>query len=231
MSSLVKFSGSNLVGFSSYSREDDEGFNDALFEFADRNQRYLGALLGRTLNDFRIWQDTECHPSRAMWKKTLEKGIAESVFFVPIVTPRAVKSQHCATEFALFLAREAELGRDDRFFPILYLPVPELDDDALCRDDPVLKIIRERQYFDRGIFAIGISTRRRFKRRLPNSAVTLPVRCASLGKQLMSDRRGRKPRRSLRLSMQRRARERTPRRREKLSAGNTRKRRLRRAPN
>ncbi len=48
----------------------------------------------------------------------------------------------------MFLAREAKLGRDDLVFPILYIPVPELEDEKLWRQDPVLKIVGKRQYLD-----------------------------------------------------------------------------------
>ena len=72
----------------------------------------------------------------------------QSVFFIPIVTPRAVKSPYCKFELDSFLAREAALDRNDLVFPILYINVPALLDDALWRDDPVLSIIAKRQYLD-----------------------------------------------------------------------------------
>src|SRR5262249_53754583 len=72
-------------------------------------------------------------------------AIAESVFFIPIVTPTAVRSHHCKLEFDSFLAREKELGRSDLVFPILYIPVPALIGDR-WRQDPLLSIIGSRQY-------------------------------------------------------------------------------------
>jgi hypothetical protein len=59
-----------------------------------------------------------------------------------------MRSQHCTFEFESFLAREKELGRDDLVFPILYIPVPALEDEKLWRQDPVLKIVGTRQYLD-----------------------------------------------------------------------------------
>jgi hypothetical protein len=46
------------------------------------------------------------------------------------------------------LARETELGRDDLVFPILYIPVPALEDEKLWRDEPILRIVATRQYLD-----------------------------------------------------------------------------------
>ncbi len=70
------------------------------------------------------------------------------MFFVPIITPRVFRSENCAFEFKSFLAREKELGRADLVFPILYIPVPELEDELIWREDPVLQIVGIRQYYD-----------------------------------------------------------------------------------
>ena len=44
-----------LVGFFSYSREDDEAFRRSLSSLRDAIQRHLGAQLGRTRGNFRLW--------------------------------------------------------------------------------------------------------------------------------------------------------------------------------
>ena len=124
MSSLADLS--YLVGFFTYSREDDEGSNRALSGLREAIQNELSAQLGRTHKDFRIWQDKSAISLGTLWEKQISQGVSESVFFIPIITPRALRSQHCAYEFQAFLARESELGRDDLVFPILYIPVPGL---------------------------------------------------------------------------------------------------------
>src|SRR5580658_6346319 len=91
---------SELVGFFSYSREDDAGSDGALSTLRDAIQRELSAQLGRSRADFRVWQDKAAISLGALWEKEIKLGIAQSVFFVPIVTPRAVKSRHCAFEFS-----------------------------------------------------------------------------------------------------------------------------------
>ncbi|MFZ0422402.1 MAG: toll/interleukin-1 receptor domain-containing protein [Xanthobacteraceae bacterium] len=137
-----------LVGFFSYSREDDQGSRGSLSALRDAIQNELSAQLGRSQSDFRVWQDKAAISLGTLWEKEIAQGIAQSVFFIPIVTPRALRSQHCAFEFNAFLKREAELGRDDLVFPILYIPVPALEDEKLWRDDPVLKAVGTRQYLD-----------------------------------------------------------------------------------
>jgi hypothetical protein len=137
-----------LVGFFSYSREDDQGSRGALSALRDAIQTELSAQLGRTRTDFRLWQDKAAISLGTLWERQISKGINQSVFFIPIITPRALRSQHCAYEFQAFLARESELGRDDLVFPILYIPVAALEDEKLWRDEPILRIVATRQYLD-----------------------------------------------------------------------------------
>ena len=137
-----------LVGFFSYSRDDDEAFRRSLSTLRDAIQRNLSARLGRGRRDFRLWQDQEAIASGKMWASQIAKAIEQAVFFIPIITPRAVKSKHCKFEFDAFLRRERELGRNDLVFPIHYIEVPELLDEAEWRADPVLSVVAKRQYQD-----------------------------------------------------------------------------------
>jgi hypothetical protein len=139
----------NLVGFFSYSREDDEDSGEKLSALRDAIGRELAQQLGRSKRkDFRLWQDQVAIEAGDDWESEIAKAIGQSAFFIPIVTPRAVASKHCKFEFESFLARERALGRDDLIFPILYLSVPALLDEANWRVDPVLSIVGRRQHFD-----------------------------------------------------------------------------------
>ena len=136
MSSLAELP--ELVGSFSYSRKDDEHSAGALSRLRLRIHSELRLQLGR---DFRLWQDTAAIPEGALWEDEIKRAIGESVFFIPIVTPSAATSAHCRVEFQSFLAREAELGRHDLVFPILYIHVPELEREELWRQDDLLRII------------------------------------------------------------------------------------------
>ena len=137
-----------IVGFFSYSREDDEAFRGALSGLRDAISRELAAQLGRTRRNFRLWQDQEAIAPGTLWELEIKDAVAQSSFFIPIVTPRAVNSEFCHFEFKSFLEREKDLGRDDLIFPILYIAVPALHDRALWRDNAALPIIAARQYVD-----------------------------------------------------------------------------------
>jgi hypothetical protein len=134
-----------LVGFFSYSRSDDQHSGGALSRLRSRIHDELRLQLGR---DVRLWQDTAAIPDCALWADEIKRAIAESAFFIPIVTPSAVGSAHCKYEFDSFLKREKALGRQNLVFPILYIRVPGLEDERERQENEVFKIICARQYVD-----------------------------------------------------------------------------------
>jgi MFS family permease len=146
MSSLADLP--ELVGFFSYSREDDEAFKGSLSALRDGIQRELSAQLGRSKRTFRLWQDMEAIAPGTLWESEIKTAVAQAVFFIPIVTPRAVNSDYCKFEFEAFLARERALGRADLVFPILYIAVQALEEESRWRNHPVLSIVGVRQYVD-----------------------------------------------------------------------------------
>jgi hypothetical protein len=146
MSSLADLP--EIIGFFSYSREDDESFKSGLSGLREAIQHELAAQLGRSKATFRLWQDKEAIAPGRLWEEEIKVAVGQSVFFIPIVTPRTIKSDYCKFEFEAFLARERELGRADLVFPIIYIPVPALASEPQWRNHPVLSIIGRRQYVD-----------------------------------------------------------------------------------
>jgi uncharacterized membrane protein YhaH (DUF805 family) len=146
MSSLADLP--ELVGFFSYSREDDADSHGALSALRSRIQGELRGLLGRTAKTFRLWQDKEAIPSGTLWETEIKNAVGQAVFIIPIITPTVIASPFCLFELETFLAREAELGRDDLVFPILYIDVPALENSERRKNDAVLTLIAKRQYAD-----------------------------------------------------------------------------------
>jgi hypothetical protein len=153
MSSLAELP--EVVGFFSYSREDDEDFDGMLSGLRDAIQRELRAQLGRSKTTFRLWQDKEAIAPGTLWETEIRNAAAQAVFFIPIVTPRMVNSKYCQFEFDTFLARERALGRSDLIFPILYVPVQGLQNEEQWRNNAVLSFVAERQYVDWQKFRYG----------------------------------------------------------------------------
>jgi hypothetical protein len=84
----------------------------------------------------------------SLWETEITNAAAQSVFFIPIITPTVVASRYCRFELDAFLAREAALGRSDLVFPILYIDVPALEDGVERENDPVLSLVAKRQFAD-----------------------------------------------------------------------------------
>jgi hypothetical protein len=137
----------NLIGFFSYSRNDDEGDDGAVAALANRIYRELRSQLGRTDKNFKLWRDKDALAAGDDWNEKLTAAVSESVFFIMMVSPSALNSSFCRFEFDSFIKREKELGRDDLIFPILYIPVPHLQDSQIPID-PVISIVKDRQYED-----------------------------------------------------------------------------------
>jgi hypothetical protein len=81
-----------LVGFFSYSRDDDEDFKGSLTALRNGIQRELRAQLGRNKANFRLFQDQEAIPPGKQWELELKNAIGQSAFFIPLITPRSRSS-------------------------------------------------------------------------------------------------------------------------------------------
>lgn len=69
-----------LVGFFSYSRDDDEAFKRTLSALRDGICR---AELGRAKTSFRLWQDQAAIAPGKLWESEIKAAIHQSVFFIP----------------------------------------------------------------------------------------------------------------------------------------------------
>jgi hypothetical protein len=145
VSSLADFP--EIVGFFTYSREDDEYSYGTLSHLRELIQRELRAQLGRSAKTFRLWQDKEVILPGRLWEDEIASALAQSIFYIPIITPTVIRSPYCRQELQSFLQREATLGRNDLVFPILYINVPEFAD-TRSRADPAISILANRQYAD-----------------------------------------------------------------------------------
>ncbi len=132
------------VGFWSYARQDDD--------HSDGQLSQLRTIVGKAINlqygeELTLWQDIAAIPFGADWAATIERTIGQVTFFVPIVTPRYVKSANCLAEFRAFRDRMKALERDDLIFPIYYVNVENLPaSDTVFGDE--LAGLRRPQWID-----------------------------------------------------------------------------------
>jgi hypothetical protein len=188
MSSLVDLP--EIIGFFSYSREDDEDSENGLSALRTRIQNELRAQLGCSKDALRLWQDREAIPPGTLWESQIDNAVKQAVFFIPIVTPRVLRSEYCGIEFQKFLDRERELKRSDLIFPILYIDVEELENPKAWRHRPEFKMMAERQYVDwrnfrydlnspdvrRAVASLCRTIAQALRRTIPDEQVESPVK-------------------------------------------------------
>ena len=81
----------------------------------------------------------------AKWRSVIDDALTETAFFIPIVTARYVQRPECRRELLRFSANANRRGVSELILPILYSPVPGLDENAT---DEVKSTIATTQYED-----------------------------------------------------------------------------------
>ena len=132
------------VGFWSYARQDDSQSDGQLSQ--------LRAIVGKAIVlqygvDVTLWQDIAAIPYGADWAETIERTIGQTTFFIPIVTPRFLRSTHCRDEFLSFRRRMQGLGRNDLIFPVHYVGVDDVKPEETVFGDE-LATLRRSQWID-----------------------------------------------------------------------------------
>jgi hypothetical protein len=137
--------GRERVGFISYAAEDDELSDGAMLALRGRFLSELKIQLGC---DVRLWQYEHTIPQGPQWESTLKQAISESEFFIPIMSPVALRSDACEVEYRLFLDHERATGRGDLVFPLLYVDIPASSEAAPHADSLGLSLVANRVRFD-----------------------------------------------------------------------------------
>jgi hypothetical protein len=78
------------------------------------------------------------------WRARIEAALQQTTFFIPVVTPRFLKSEECRRELISFSGAARSLGVEDLLMPLLYVPV-DIDEDS---PDEVIRLIARTQYED-----------------------------------------------------------------------------------
>lgn len=119
------------IGFWSYARLDDENAENGLSNLRLALRRELTQQLGENVQ---LFQDVAAIPWGSDWESEIQRAINRSTFFIPIVTPRFIKSEECAKEIWLFVERQRalrelhpDLPYESLIFPILYVDIDGVD--------------------------------------------------------------------------------------------------------
>lgn len=132
------------IGFWSYARHDDEHSDGQLSQLRVIVGKQIGLQFG---GEVTLWQDIAAIPYGADWAMTIDQTIGQTSFFLPIITPRYLKSENCHEEFVAFRQKMTALGRNDLVFPIHYVGVEDIQAaDTVFGDD--LAFLRRHQWID-----------------------------------------------------------------------------------
>lgn len=136
------------IGFWSYTRRDDQLARGKLADLRALIVEELEAQLGEQAP---VFKDTISIPHGARWEQMTRKALADSTFFIPILTPNFLMSEWCCREVQLFFEREQQLGAAhpelagrSRMFPIHYIDATDAD----ARDEGVVEALMELQHLD-----------------------------------------------------------------------------------
>jgi uncharacterized membrane protein YeaQ/YmgE (transglycosylase-associated protein family) len=132
------------LGFWSYARQDDAQSDGQLSQ--------LRAIVGKAIvlqygTEVTLWQDISAIPYGADWAETIERTINQTTFFVPIVTPRFLKSTHCRDEFLAFRRQMQNLNRNDLIFPIHYVGIDDVKPEETVFGEDLIAL-RRSQWID-----------------------------------------------------------------------------------
>ena len=137
--------GGNPIAFLSYVHFDDQYEGGRLTHF---RERLSGEVRIQTGEPFEIFQDRNDIAWGQQWEKCIDNSLDAITFFIPVITPAFFKSLACREELERFLKREEDLGRNDLILPVYYIECAMLGDEAKRKQDPLAKVIADRQFVD-----------------------------------------------------------------------------------
>ena len=79
------------------------------------------------------------------WRRRIGTALAETTFFIPVITPLYFKRQECRNELLSFVGQAQSLGAIELVMPILYVEVPDLAED---NPDEACALVSKMQYAD-----------------------------------------------------------------------------------
>lgn len=131
-----------VAGFWSYSHDDDERDGNAVVRLAARVQDEYALVTGEALTLFvdrtqLSWGDE--------WRHRIDSALAETTFFIPVITPLYFKRDECRRELLSFAGQAESLGAIELIMPILYIDVPGLTESD---PDEVRALVARMQYSD-----------------------------------------------------------------------------------
>lgn len=134
--------GEGAAGFWSYAHEDDKSDSGAIVQLAHLIMEEYSLLSGEPLE---LFIDCDSIAWGQEWRKRIDTSLAQTTFFIPIVTPRYFKRPECRRELLEFAAKAKSLGVADLLLPLIYIEMPDLSPE---NPDEAVVLVANTQYVD-----------------------------------------------------------------------------------
>lgn len=132
------------AAFWSYVQKDNAGDQGRILALAeDLRERYRI----QTGEELELFVDRDIGWGEA-WKQRIDKAIAGTTFFIPILTPSYFKSQACREEILTFARTAERLGLGDLILSVYWVDVPGLGDSPEDSSDEVIQIAAKYNWED-----------------------------------------------------------------------------------
>jgi hypothetical protein len=129
------------AAFWSYVHDDDEAEGGRITELARDLQRQYGLLTGGALE---LFLDRDALRWGDDWRERIAEALSAATFFIPIMTPRYFDSVECRREVIRFGREAGRLGVESLVLPVLYVPVPDLEEEEPA--DEALLLLKPYHY-------------------------------------------------------------------------------------
>jgi hypothetical protein len=130
------------VGFWSYAREDDVLDGGNILQLSRLIMEEYNLLSGEPLN---LFVDSNDIAWGQQWRERIDSSLAETTFFIPIITPRYFTRPECRRELLEFAAKAKMLGVEELLLPILYIEMRDLSTE---NPDEAIALVARTQYVD-----------------------------------------------------------------------------------
>ena len=127
-----------VAGFWSYAREDDKLDDGTILKLARLIVEEFALLSGEPLD---LFIDRDSIDWGDAWRERLNSALAQTTFFIPVITPRYFSRDECRKELLEFSAK----ATDELLLPILYVKPSGFTEES---SDEAVALIARTQFVD-----------------------------------------------------------------------------------
>jgi hypothetical protein len=136
-----KMSGNDVAGFWGYARRDDEIEGGRVVLLSEKLKAEYLLITGEPLE---IFVDRQVEWGE-QWRARIGSALAQTTFFIPIITPTFFQRPECRKELIDFAGQAKSLGVSELLLPIYYIHVPGFGESA---PDDAVSLVAGYQYVD-----------------------------------------------------------------------------------